>query len=81
MIGMCRGSGSLREIADALLEKLSHKEIVADDVLSWLLESHPEIVESSHPVGWRLIIFIEGLLCRSALSGGTISGTIGLVDR
>lgn len=63
------------------MNKLNQREISNDSILKWLEQSHDGIDDAFQTEGWRLSLFIEGLLCRCTLSGGTISGMVGIIDR
>jgi hypothetical protein len=85
--GACGGVGSLMNIANELNEKLflqrDHLSSSSSmEIVEWLLSnSHEGVDDNFQQNGWRLVLFLECLLCRGALTGGTISGMIGLVDR
>lgn len=80
-LGKVEGVGPLSHVADELMNQLNQREIVSDSLLEWLLQSHEGVDEVFQNNGWRLTLFVEGLLCRCVLSGGTITGIISLVDR
>jgi hypothetical protein len=81
--GRCGGKGSLAHLAEQLFDRLSQREnLSSTELIEWLLESsHEGVDDNFQQQGWRLTLFIECLLCRGAITGGTISGMIGLVDR
>lgn len=80
--GTCGGKGSLSVVANQLIEKLSQREgLSSNELLEWLRSCHDGVDDNFQQNGWRLVLLIECLLCRGALTGGTISGMIGLVDR
>jgi hypothetical protein len=86
--GTSGGKGSLATIANELNEKLFFQRdmnpLSAMEIMEWLLkEDHSQegVDDNFQQNGWRLVLFIECLLCRGAVTGGTISGMIGLVDR
>jgi hypothetical protein len=80
--GRCGGKGSLADLAEQLMDRVSQREnLSAMELVEWLLSSHDGVDDNFQQQGWRLILFVECLLCRGALTGGTISGMIGLVDR
>lgn len=81
--GTCGGKGSLMTVANELNDKLLQRESLSSmEIVEWLLNnSHEGVDDNFQQNGWRLVLFLESLLCRGSLTGGTISGMIGLVDR
>lgn len=79
--GKVYGIGQLSQVAEELINKLNQREISNDVILKWLQQSHNGVDDAFQNEGWRLSLFIEGLFCRCALNGGTITGMIGIIDR
>mmetsp|Transcript_24976 Transcript_24976/g.36851 ORF Transcript_24976/g.36851 Transcript_24976/m.36851 type:complete len:1091 (+) Transcript_24976:65-3337(+) len=78
--GICTGVGALESAANGVIRRLMNRES-PEDLGAWLEGTHEGIDDDFQMQGWRLVVLMEGILCRGAVTGGTISGMIGLIDR